>query len=62
MIRFSDGMSFDTSGPLRTTHRSDGWYVVGRGMLMAVDSREEGEEFIETETKRMRRNEGVRSQ
>ena len=45
-MRFSDGMKFDTSGPLRLTRRSDGWYVIGEGMLMAVDSPEEGREII----------------
>ena len=45
-MRFSDGMKFDTSGPLRLTRRSDGWYVIGEGMLMPVDSQEEGREII----------------
>ena len=39
-------MRFDTSGPLRLTRRSDGWYVIGEGMLMPVDSPEEGREII----------------
>jgi hypothetical protein len=47
MLQFSDGMSFDLDGALRLTLRSDGWYVVGEGTLMAVDSVEEGREFIE---------------
>jgi len=46
-MRFSDGMTFDTSGPLRLTRRRDGWYVVGNGMLCPVGSSEEGEKFIE---------------
>lgn len=46
-IRFTDGMEFDTSGELRVIHRSDGWYVVGRGMLVAVDNPEDGERLIE---------------
>ena len=45
-MRFSDGMKFDTSGPLRLTRRSDGWYIIGEGMLMPVDSPEEGREII----------------
>jgi hypothetical protein len=45
-MRFSDGMKFNTSGPLRLTRRSDGWYVIGEGMLMPVDSPEEGREII----------------
>jgi hypothetical protein len=45
-LTFSDGMSFDTSGSLHTEHREDGWYVVGAGMLIPVDSEEEGEDWI----------------
>ena len=46
-LRFTDGMEFDTSGELRVIHRSDGYYVVGEGMLVAVDNREDGERLIE---------------
>jgi hypothetical protein len=46
MLHFSDGVSFDTSGPLRVTYRGDGYYVVGKGMLIPVDSRKEGEDTI----------------
>ena len=46
MLKFSDGMTFDTSGELRTTCRRDGWYVVGNGILIPVASREEGEQEI----------------
>ena len=45
-LRFTDGVEFDTSGKLRVEKRRDGFYVVGDGMLVAVDSRKEGEEFI----------------
>jgi hypothetical protein len=45
-MEFSDGMKFDTSGPLRIEQRSDGLYVVGKGMLCAVNTREEGEKMI----------------
>lgn len=51
-MRFSDGMTFDTEGKLRVTRRSDGYYVVGNGMLIPVDSREEGIEFIRRLEKR----------
>ena len=47
-MRFSDGMSFDTSGPLRVERRSDGYYVVGNGMLCPVDSYEDGQELIKS--------------
>ena len=46
MLRFSDGIEFDTTGELRIESRHDGLYVVGRGMLLAVASREEGEATI----------------
>jgi hypothetical protein len=46
MITFSDGMSFDTEGPLRIACRSDGWYVIGCGMLCPVQSLDDGEKLI----------------
>ena len=46
MLKFSDGMEFDLSGPLRVELRSDGWYVLGQNMMMAVDTFEEGQEYI----------------
>jgi hypothetical protein len=45
-LRFSDGMEFDTSGPLRTEERADGWYVIGEGMLCAVTTEAEGQQII----------------
>jgi hypothetical protein len=45
-LKFNDGMQFDTSGPLRVERRSDGYYVVGEGMMFAVETREEGEKAI----------------
>jgi len=45
-LKFSDGMEFDTSGPLRIESRSDGLYVVGNGQLTPVSSYEEAEEII----------------
>ena len=48
-LKFSDGMEFDTSGPLRITSRSDGLYVVGEGCLIPVNSHEEAEEIIKRE-------------
>ena len=46
-MRFSDGMTFDTSGPLRTVRKSDGLYVVGNGMLIPVNDYDEAEALIE---------------
>ena len=50
-LRFTDGMSFDMSGPLRLTLRSDGMYVVGQGLLVPVHDEEEGRQLIENITK-----------
>ena len=42
-IKFSDGVEFDTSSPTyRVVRKPDGYYVVGRGMLMSVEDRDEG--------------------
>lgn len=45
-MRFNDGMTFDTSGPLRVTRRRDGYYVTGQGMLIPVEDRQEGRDLI----------------
>ena len=47
MLRFSDGITMDTSGELRLKEEYDGWYVLGEGMMIPVNSREEGIEYIE---------------
>jgi hypothetical protein len=47
-LKFSDGMEFDVSGPLRTVRKSDGWYVVGKGMLIPIKDEEEGKKYIKT--------------
>ncbi len=46
-LRFNDGMSFDTSGPLRISVRRDGMYVVGEGMLVPVRDEREARQLIE---------------
>jgi hypothetical protein len=46
MLRFSDGVNIDTSGPLRTLTLPDGHYVVGQGMLIPVGSLEEARAII----------------
>jgi hypothetical protein len=46
MIKFTDGMEFDTSGPLQIVEKSDGFYVVGRGWLIPVSGKNEGDEVI----------------
>ena len=45
-LQFSDGMKFNTEGKLHVEERSDGFYVVGNGMLIPVNSEDEGNEII----------------
>ncbi len=45
-LKFSDGVEFDLAGQYRLTHRSDGWYVVGAGLLMPVNDPEEGRKVM----------------
>ena len=47
MLRFSDGVEIDTSGPLRVLTLSDGHYVVGKGMLIPVNNLEEAQKIIQ---------------
>jgi hypothetical protein len=49
MLNFDDGVSVDTSGPLRPLRLHDGLYVVGKGMLVPVDDLDEAREFIVAE-------------
>ena len=48
MLRFSDGVEINTSGPLRILTLSDGHYVVGEGMLIPVGSKEEAQKIIDS--------------
>ena len=41
-MRFSDGLDFDLTGPLRVERREDGYYVVGRHMLCPVRDMADG--------------------
>jgi hypothetical protein len=45
-LKFSDGMIIHSHGPLRTVEFSDGWYVVGKGMVIPVTSELSGKEVI----------------
>ncbi len=60
-LRFSDGMEFDLSGDLRVVHRRDGWYVVGRGMLIPVADREEGDRTVAEMNNRGGDNDALRT-
>lgn len=46
ILRFSDGIEVDTSGPLRLLELHDGWYIVGEGRLIPVKDEEEGEQIL----------------
>ena len=46
MLRFSDGVNVDTSGPLRVLMLSDGAYVVGNQMLIPMPSYEAAAKFV----------------
>jgi isopenicillin N synthase-like dioxygenase len=40
-LEFDDGVTFETSGKMRVVKKFDGYYAVGRGMLMpAADFQE----------------------
>ena len=45
-LRFSDGITIDTSGTMRVIRKSDGYYIVGQGICCPVDSVEEGQRLI----------------
>jgi hypothetical protein len=46
ILKFSDGESFDTSGPVRKEERYDGWYVLGQGLLIPVKDEQEADKVI----------------
>ena len=45
-LHFSDGVSIDTSGPLRIIRLTDGYYVVGKGFLLPVSNRTEAQQVL----------------
>jgi hypothetical protein len=46
LLRFSDGVDIFTGGEYRIIEETDGYYVTGRGRLIPVKSRQEGEKII----------------
>jgi hypothetical protein len=46
ILRFTDGESFDLSGPIRKEERYDGWYVLGDGKMIPVRDEEEADKVI----------------
>ncbi len=45
-LTFSDGETFDTSVELQLTHRKDGWYVIGEGLLIPVVDIDKGRTML----------------
>jgi hypothetical protein len=48
-LTFTDGQTFDLSGPLRLEERYDGWYVLGNNRMIPVSSQDEGRRLIDEE-------------
>ena len=46
LLTFTDGESFDLSGPLRLEERYDGWYVLGNNRMIPVSSQDAGNILI----------------
>ena len=57
MLKFSDGMQFNTDGNLRVVEKWDGFYVVGKGLLIPVENDYEGRKLIKELNKNSRSNE-----
>ena len=45
-LKFTDGEEFDLSGSFRKEHRTDGWYVLGEGMLIPIKDEHDADEYI----------------
>ena len=48
-LTFTDGETFDLSGPLRLEERYDGWYVLGNNKMIPVASQDAGRRLIDNE-------------
>lgn len=47
MLRFSDGITIDTSGEPRVLRLNDGYYAVGKGILIPVDNLQSAEFMVQ---------------
>lgn len=47
MLRFSDGISVDTSGEPRVLRLNDGYYAVGKGILIPVACQQSAEFMVQ---------------
>jgi len=43
---FSDGVEIETGGDYEIKQLKDGWYVLGKGLLIPVDSEEDGKRIL----------------
>ena len=59
-LRFNDGVTFNTDGPLRVEKRFDGFYVVGQGMMCPVDTYKEGTQWIQQMNERKAKGDATR--
>jgi len=50
-LKFNDGITIQTDGPLRTLSLPDGLYVIGHGMSIPVRDQDEAQELIQSLTK-----------
>lgn len=57
-LKFSDGITIDTAGPLRKFHLEDGWYVVGDGFCIPVAGEGEADQTIVKMTQKGTNGEG----
>ena len=46
MLRFDDGINIDTSGELRAIKLSDGWYLIGQGLMLPAESEGKAHELL----------------
>lgn len=46
-LHFTDGMTINTEGPYRVILEKDGYYVVGHGLLNAVEDSLSGYKLVE---------------
>ena len=60
-INFNDGVSVRVDGPYRVIELEDGFYCVGHGSLVPVDSQEEGQ-LLANELRRIKENQIERRQ
>lgn len=46
-LKFSDGVDIDTSGEPRVLRLKDGYYAVGKGILIPVDTQQAAEFMVQ---------------